>query len=358
MKLVALALSAFAGLPNGPRSRADAGVPTFVGWGDSWSAGAGLVSELGQDVSETWLLPEAPAQEDPTDEVAADPFADVDPDVPTFPYVFSGCELTLGGNQAADAWARDLWLGAPAPRFVEGGHTDKEGRWVDYEQIPRRPERPEEYAAYRYPVVDAPVVSGYDLDKPDDDQRRGHMNAVGHGGVDLMAPMGTPIKLVRLEHQLGDAEVLYVGSFYGETVITRHTVREGGAKRDYVLIFGHLDRPADDVRRGRRLREGALVGYVGNTSSPELVHLHLEARRVKNGVDAWKMPASVMLLRENTVVSDPRNVLPLRQPRMPMPRCKPRWTAEPRTYWLGTSLSLRIGEPDAVHEDEVDGLEH
>jgi hypothetical protein len=27
------------------------------------------------------------------------------------------------------------------------------------------------------------------------------MNAVGHGGVDLVAPIGTPIEMLRLEHQ-------------------------------------------------------------------------------------------------------------------------------------------------------------
>jgi hypothetical protein len=88
---------------------------------------------------------------------------------------------------------------------------EKDGHWLDYEQIPRRPERPESYKAYQYPLRDATIVSGYDLDKPDDEQRRGHMNAVGHGEIDLLAAMGTLITMLHLEHQLGEAEVLYVG---------------------------------------------------------------------------------------------------------------------------------------------------
>ncbi len=344
IKVAALVLSGFSGLHGAGAGPEAALNPTIVGWTDSLVLGApgasgtmstGLVPELGPDVSESWLLPESSA----ADEVSSDLLVQ---DEPVTPVIFSGCELRLGGSLAPDAWARELWLGAPRVRFVDNGHTEKDGRWLDYEQIPRRPERPEEYAAYRYPVIDAPVVSGYDLDKPDEEQRRGHMHAVGHGGVDLMAPMGTTISMVRLEHQVGDAEVLYVGPLYGQTVITRHVVREGGVDRDYVLLFGHLDHAGDDVRRGRRLREGATVGFVGNTDSPDLVHLHLEARRLRNGLDAWKMPAYLVTAREYTVVTDPRNVLPLRSPRLPSSRCTPRRFTEPRRYWLGETFALQL----------------
>ena len=45
---------------------------------------------------------------------------------------------------------------------------------------------------------------------------------------------GTPITLVPIEHQSGDAEILFAGTFWGNTVITRHTRKEGGFVRDYV----------------------------------------------------------------------------------------------------------------------------
>ncbi len=118
--------------------------------------------------------------------------------------------------------------------------------------------------------------------------------------------------LVPLEHQQGDAEVVFVGPLFGTTVVTRHTLREGGRVRDYVLLFGHLDAPADGIRAGVRLTRGDLVGFVGNTGSPELVHLHLEARRVRDGVDVSKLAPEALAANENTVVCDPRNVLPLR----------------------------------------------
>jgi hypothetical protein len=45
------------------------------------------------------------------------------------------------------------------------------------------------------------------------------------------------------------------------------------------------------------------------------VHLHLEARRVREGVDVTRMGAlgpGAMIDNDSSVVCDPRNVLPLR----------------------------------------------
>ncbi len=48
-----------------------------------------------------------------------------------------------------------------------------------------------------------------------------------------------------------------------------------------------LPRPISPA--GVRLREGDAIGFVGDTGSPELVHLHLETRRVRDGIDAAKL---------------------------------------------------------------------
>jgi murein DD-endopeptidase MepM/ murein hydrolase activator NlpD len=198
-------------------------------------------------------------------------------------------------------------------------HRERSGRWAAYEQIPRRPDRPASYDAYRYPIPPGLpnghyVVSGYDLDQPDSTQRRGRtLHAVGHGGVDLPQARGTLVKLVALEHQQGNADVVYVGALFGTTVVTRHTLREGGRLRDYLLLFGHLDAAASGVSVGTTLKDGDLIGYVGDTGSPELVHLHLEVRRVREGIDVSKRTAGggSLLGGDVSVVCDPRNVLPL-----------------------------------------------
>ena len=263
------------------------------------------------------------------------------------PLAAAGCELVLDAP-TMQRWENDLWIGAPWINVVPNGHTDKDGSWVDYDQIPRRPDRPEWYGAYRYPLANPIMSSGYDLDLPDERQRRGKMSAVGHGGVDLAEKKGTPITMIRLDHQVGEAEVIYVGWLFGETVVTRHTIREGGRKRDYVLLFGHLQEAAEGVRRGRRLRDGELVGLVGDTASPEFVHLHLEARRLREGIDAWRIGAWNVNAREISVVTDPRNVLPLRSPpRHAAPKCAPRLLSRSAPSWLG-ALKLSLDAPGGV----------
>jgi murein DD-endopeptidase MepM/ murein hydrolase activator NlpD len=204
--------------------------------------------------------------------------------------------------------------GAPEAESAQNAHRDVHGHWIVYDEIPRRPERPADYDAYRYPVPcdhDC-VVSGYDLDRPDDLQRHKRHAAVGHGAVDMPQKKGTPVVMVRLEHQQGEAEVIYVGPLFGTTIVTRHVLWEGGERRDYLLLFGHLDLQAPGIEVGAHVREGDLIGFVGDTGSPERVHLHLEARRVRAGVDVGKLLPTAMIANENSVVCDPRNVLPLR----------------------------------------------
>lgn len=207
----------------------------------------------------------------------------------------------------------------PLAESVSNHHHDRAGRLTTYDQIPRLPERPADYDAYVYPIPPGLagghyVVSGYDLDQPDDRQRRGAtLKHVGHGAVDLPQAKGTPIKMITLEHQEGDAEVLFTGGLFGTTVLTRHTLREGGQTRDYVMLFGHLDSIAPGITPGTVVKEGDLVGAVGDTASPRLVHLHLEVRRVRDGVDLAKVPAGGAMIGETvSVVCDPRNVLKLK----------------------------------------------
>ncbi len=227
----------------------------------------------------------------------------------------SPCSLALDGILGFPAF-EGPGSGAPRPTIARNGHYDRRGEWVEYQQIARRPGRPEGYEAYLLPVsTEAWVASGYDLDKPDEEQRRGpHLSQVGHGGVDLADHRGTPIRMITLEHQVGGAEVLYVGHLFGNSVITRHTIREGGRLHDYVLIFGHLEGAAEGLRRGSDIAAGDLVGTMGDSDSPELVHLHLEARRMRDGVDAWTVPGPALNARDVSVVVDPRNVLSLRAP--------------------------------------------
>lgn len=207
----------------------------------------------------------------------------------------------------------------PELLVAPGAHRDKSGAWATYQQIPRLPDRPPSYDAYLYPIPPgltngAAVVSGYDLDRPDEQQRRGQrLSHVGHGGVDLPQARGTKVSLIRLEHQTGEAEVLYTGPLFGTTVLTRHTLMENGVHRDYVILFGHLESIAPSVHPGRAVADNETIGTVGDSGSPGLVHLHFEVRRVRDGVDLRKVPAGPRFIAEDvSIVCDPRNVLPLK----------------------------------------------
>ncbi len=196
----------------------------------------------------------------------------------------------------------------------QGAHFDKKGTYQVYDQIPRRPDWPADYSVYRYPIaVRGPVGSGYDLDLPDADQRRGrHLSHVGHGGIDLSAPRGAEIRRVRSDHQEGDSEVVYVGRLFGTTVVTRDTLRETGVLREYLVLYGHLESVAPGLAPGQMIPEDGLVGYVGDSGSEGIVHLHLEFRQVREGIDLTKVPPAKLVANEVSIVCDPRNILAVR----------------------------------------------
>jgi murein DD-endopeptidase MepM/ murein hydrolase activator NlpD len=92
-----------------------------------------------------------------------------------------------------------------------------------------------------------------------------------HHGVDYAAPRGTPIKAA------GDGKMIFVGrkGGYGKTVIIQH-----GGK--YSTLYAHMSRIKPGSHRGKRVRQGQVIGYVGSTGRSTGPHLHYEFR--VNGV--------------------------------------------------------------------------
>jgi len=50
----------------------------------------------------------------------------------------------------------------------------------------------------------------------------------------------------------------------------------------------------------------------------------------------------VLDVRESSVVTDPRNVLPLRSPPKRAGKCALHPSHPPRRYWLGDAMALRL----------------
>ncbi|PWV65891.1 peptidoglycan DD-metalloendopeptidase family protein [Plasticicumulans acidivorans] len=87
-----------------------------------------------------------------------------------------------------------------------------------------------------------------------------------HRGVDYAAATGTPI------WASGDGRVEFAGwrSGYGNVVILRHG-------RHYETLYGHMSRIAK-LTAGARVKQGQIIGYVGQTGLASGPHLHYEFR--------------------------------------------------------------------------------
>jgi murein DD-endopeptidase MepM/ murein hydrolase activator NlpD len=89
-----------------------------------------------------------------------------------------------------------------------------------------------------------------------------------HAGVDFAAPTGTPI------YAAGDGTVEVAGTNggYGKYIRIRHN-------GTYSTAYAHLNGYARGVRRGTRVRQGQVIGYVGSTGRSTGPHLHYEIHR-------------------------------------------------------------------------------
>jgi murein DD-endopeptidase MepM/ murein hydrolase activator NlpD len=89
-----------------------------------------------------------------------------------------------------------------------------------------------------------------------------------HRGLDFAAPRGTPIMAS------GDGTIVYAGGkgTYGKFILIRHANR-------YSTAYAHLSAYSRGVKKGKRIRQGEIIGYVGATGMATGPHLHYEVRR-------------------------------------------------------------------------------
>jgi murein DD-endopeptidase MepM/ murein hydrolase activator NlpD len=92
-----------------------------------------------------------------------------------------------------------------------------------------------------------------------------------HRGVDYAARTGTPIKAS------GDGKVIHRGKKggYGRTIIIQHGQR-------YTTLYAHLSKYNKSSKLGSRVKQGQVIGYVGQSGLATGPHLHYEFR--VNGV--------------------------------------------------------------------------
>ncbi len=96
----------------------------------------------------------------------------------------------------------------------------------------------------------------------------------GHKGIDYAAPTGTPVRTT------GDGVVDFVGTQrgYGKVVIVRH-------HGEYSTLYAHLNGFANGLKKGSKVAQGEVVGYVGATGMATGPHLHYEFRVAGSPID-------------------------------------------------------------------------
>jgi len=99
------------------------------------------------------------------------------------------------------------------------------------------------------------------------DLRKGVQKWRAHKGIDYGAPVGVRVKAT------GTGVVEFVGrqGGYGNVVILRH-------QNVYTTLYGHLSKIEGGLRRGSRVHQGDVIGYVGATGLASGPHLHYEFR--------------------------------------------------------------------------------
>ncbi|HCH64656.1 MAG TPA: peptidase M23 [Deltaproteobacteria bacterium] len=139
--------------------------------------------------------------------------------------------------------------------FVAIQFTTSDGRTRYYDASGKARKRP----FLRSPLRFSRVTSGFNKNRyhPVLKTRR------PHNGVDFGAPTGTPV------HAVGDAVVTWSGpnGGHGRFVKLNH---EG----PYETSYSHLSRVS--VRKGQRVRQGDVIGYVGSTGLATGPHLHYQ----------------------------------------------------------------------------------
>ena len=110
-----------------------------------------------------------------------------------------------------------------------------------------------------------------------------------HSGTDFAAPTGTPIMAS------------------GDGVITKATWCGGGGNcvkirhnSTYSTIYAHMSKFGRGIKKGARVQQGQIIGYVGSTGLSTGPHLHYEV--VENGKkinsQTLKLPSGKVLKGE------------------------------------------------------------
>lgn len=137
----------------------------------------------------------------------------------------------------------------------------------------------------RYPLVFTRISSPFSLRRLDPITHRWQE----HEGVDLAAPVGTPIRAT------ANGRVIFAGwkVGYGKVVEIQNAP-------PYSTRFAHMSRFFKGLHAGQTVKRGEVIGYVGSTGWATGPHLHFEVRVNQVAMN----PLTVPLPRDNRLAGD------------------------------------------------------
>ena len=128
------------------------------------------------------------------------------------------------------------------------------------------------------PRIDPPFADLRTADLRDsfEEQHFGHR----HEAIDIMEPLGTPIRAV----DDGRIRKLFLSRAGGTTI---YQFNDSGS---YCYYYAHLDHYVDDLREGQRVFRGQIIGYVGTSgdASPNAPQLHFAIFQLDDDKRWWK----------------------------------------------------------------------
>lgn len=173
--------------------------------------------------------------------------------------------MTADGETAGEGDVLYAALVLSGKEYAIFRHKTRDGR-IDYynregESIRR--------SLLRTPIDGARITSGFGMR---------HHPILGyskmHKGMDFGAPPGTPI------YAAGRGVIEEVGprGAYGNYIRIRHNT-------EIATAYAHLSRFAKEMRRGARVDQGDVIGYVGTTGRSTGPHLHYEVLKTGQQVN-------------------------------------------------------------------------
>lgn len=184
--------------------------------------------------------------------------------------VFYGNPLTGSSSKRKVLHYAQLTLSGKTKTYYR--YTTSDGQTDYYDEKGRSAQK----SLLKTPVSGARLTSGFGM-------RRHPLLGYSkmHTGVDFGVPHGTPIRAA------GSGVVKIAGRHggYGITVELQHN-------KKYKTLYAHMSKLASGIRRGTKVNQGQIIGYVGSTGRSTGPHLHYEVRMNNRPINPTRINAS------------------------------------------------------------------